>query len=118
GLAEGMPAEPGVYIFEDAKGEALYIGTSGNLRNRVRSYFTAAETRGRIREMVGLAHRVTPIVCATALEAEVRELRLIAERKPPYNRRLRNPERAAWLVLTREPYPRLSVVRRPGGDTC
>nr|WP_243742501.1 DEDD exonuclease domain-containing protein [Actinorugispora endophytica] len=111
-LADGVPAEPGVYVFEDASGAALYVGKSGDLRTRVRSYFTASETRSRIREMVGLAERVTPIVCGTALEAEVRELRLIAERKPPYNRRSRNPERAPWLELTTEAFPRLSVVRR------
>ncbi|GAB3205593.1 DEDD exonuclease domain-containing protein [Marinactinospora thermotolerans] len=110
-LADDLPESPGVYVFEDARGDALYIGKSGNLRRRVRSYFTAAETRRRIREMVGLAERVRPIVCATPLEAEVRELRLICERHPPYNRRSRHQERLVWLKLTREPYPRLSVVR-------
>ena len=61
--------------------------------------------------MVGLAESVRPIVCATALEAEVRELRLIAEHKPRYNRRSRFPERALWLKLTVEAFPRLSLVR-------
>lgn len=115
-LADGVPAEPGVYVFEDSSGSALYIGKSGDLRARVRSYFTAAETRPRIREMVGLAKRVTPIVCGTAVEAEVRELRLIAERKPPYNRRSQNPESAPWLELTAEVFPRLSLVRRVRSD--
>ncbi|CAM4114268.1 DEDD exonuclease domain-containing protein [Nocardiopsis rhodophaea] len=110
-LADDVPDAPGVYVFTDAKGDMLYVGKSSNLRRRVRSYFTAAETRGRIREMIALVEGVTPIVCETPLEAEVRELRLIAERKPPYNRRSRNPGRAAWLKLTREAYPRLSVVR-------
>ena len=41
-----------------------------------------------------IAESVSPIVCATTLEAEVRELRLIAEHKPRYNRRSRNPEKA------------------------
>jgi DNA polymerase-3 subunit epsilon len=47
----------------------------------------------------------------------VRELRLIAEHAPRYNRRSRFPERAPWLKLTDEVYPRLSVVRqvRPDG---
>ncbi|NYE48736.1 DNA polymerase-3 subunit epsilon [Spinactinospora alkalitolerans] len=115
-LADDLPDAPGVYVFEDAKGDALYVGKSGSLRKRVRSYFTASETRGRVREMLALAERVTPIVCGSALEAEVRELRLIAERKPPYNRRSRNPERAVWLKLTREAYPRLSVVREVRDD--
>jgi DNA polymerase-3 subunit epsilon len=77
----------------------------------VRSYFTASETRTRMGEMVGLADDVQGIECATPLEAEVRELRLIAEHKPKYNRRSRFPERVHWVKLTREPWPRLSLVR-------
>jgi DNA polymerase-3 subunit epsilon len=116
-LADDMPSEPGVYLFEDARGEILYVGKSGDLRTRVRSYFTAAETRRRIREMIGIAERVRPIVCATGLEAEVRELRLIAEHKPRYNRRSRFPERALWLKLTTsDPFPRLSLVRECRAD--
>ncbi|MFB4315648.1 DEDD exonuclease domain-containing protein [Actinomadura sp. 21ATH] len=110
-LADDVPSAPGVYVFEDASGEALYIGKSGDLRSRVRSYFTGSETRPRVREMVGLAERVRTIVCATGLEAEVRELRLIAEHKPRYNRRSKFPERVMWLKLTVEPFPRLSIVR-------
>ncbi len=116
-LADGIPSTPGVYVFEDARGEVLYVGKSGDLRTRVRSYFTGSETRRRIREMVGIAERVRPIVCPTGLEAEVRELRLIAEHKPRYNRRSRNPERAVWLKLTAgEAFPRLSVVRDTRDD--
>ncbi|MFB9840187.1 DEDD exonuclease domain-containing protein, partial [Actinoallomurus acaciae] len=115
-LADAVPAAPGVYIFEDARGEPLYVGKSGRLRTRVRSYFTASETRRGVREMIGIADRVRTIVCASALEAEVRELRLIAAHKPRYNRRSRHPERAVWLKLTSEPFPRLSIVREVRDD--
>ncbi|KOX23395.1 endonuclease [Nocardiopsis sp. NRRL B-16309] len=115
-LAEDLPEEPGVYVFTDARGASLYVGKSLNLRRRVRSYFTAAENRRRIREMAGLVEGVTPIVCTTELEASVRELRIIAERKPPFNRRSRNPERASWVKLTTDAYPRLSVVRAVRDD--
>ncbi|GLW10541.1 DNA polymerase III subunit epsilon [Microtetraspora sp. NBRC 13810] len=115
-LADAVPGTPGVYVFEDQRGEALYVGKSGNLRVRVRSYFTASETRSRIREMIGVAERVRTIVCATGLEAEVRELRLIAGTKPRYNRRSRFPEKAVWLKLTDEPFPRLSIVREVRPD--
>ncbi|MGZ4610817.1 MAG: DEDD exonuclease domain-containing protein [Actinomycetes bacterium] len=115
-LAEGLPHAPGVYVFTDERGEVLYVGKSKDLRSRVRTYFTASETRGRMAEMVGLAAKVTPIVCATPLEAEVRELRLIAQHKPRYNRRSRFPERALWLKLTVEPFPRLSKVREVKDD--
>ncbi|MEV4833995.1 DEDD exonuclease domain-containing protein [Nonomuraea sp. NPDC049486] len=115
-LAESVPHAPGVYFFEDERGEILYIGKSTNLRNRVRSYFTASETRPRIREMIGIADRVRHVVCATALEAEVRELRLIGGAKPRYNRRSRFPEKVFWLKLTQEPFPRLSIVREVKDD--
>ncbi|MGZ4596498.1 MAG: DEDD exonuclease domain-containing protein [Actinomycetes bacterium] len=115
-LAEGLPHAPGVYVFTDERGEVLYVGKSKDLRSRVRTYFTASETRGRMAEMVALAAKVTPIVCATPLEAEVRELRLIAQHKPRYNRRSRFPERALWLKLTVEPFPRLSKVREVKDD--
>ncbi|MFN2517950.1 MAG: DEDD exonuclease domain-containing protein [Jatrophihabitantaceae bacterium] len=111
-LADGLPAGPGVYIFRDPQGVALYVGTSRNLRSRVRQYFIASETRSRMGEMVGLADRVDPIECAHALEAQVRELRLIAAHKPRYNRRSKFPERSIWLKLTVEAYPRLSIVRQ------
>ena len=55
-----------------------------------------------VAEVVGIAERVDAIACAHPLEAEVRELRLIAEHKPRYNRRSRFPERAMWLKLTVE----------------
>jgi len=111
-LAEDLPHAPGVYLFRDERDRVLYVGTSRDLRTRVRSYFTAAETRSRMGEMVGIATRVEGIVCATALEAEVRELRLIAHHKPRYNRRSRFPEKVHWLKLTNEPWPRLSLVRQ------
>lgn len=111
-LADDLPDAPGVYVFRGPKDEVLYVGVSTtSLRGRVRSYFTSAERRGRMTEMVRLAVRVDPVVCATPLEARVRELRLIAEHSPRYNRRSRAPERMPWVRLTSEPYPRLSVVR-------
>lgn len=115
-LADTLPDEPGVYLFKDAHDRVLYVGTSVRIRTRVRSYFTASEQRRRMAEMVRLAASVTPIVCATALEAQVRELRLIAEHKPRYNRRSRNPDKALWVKLTSETFPRLSIVRTVADD--
>ena len=117
-LADPLPSAPGVYLFKDERGRVLYVGTSQDIRARVRSYFTASESRTRMAEMVGLAASVTPVVCATPLEAQVRELRLIAEHAPRYNRRSRHPERQPWVKLTVEPFPRLSVVRAVGDDVA
>ncbi|PKW15156.1 DEDD exonuclease domain-containing protein [Saccharopolyspora spinosa] len=116
GLADGLPNSPGVYLFRGPKDEVLYVGTATDLRRRVRQYFTAGERRSRIKEMVLISERVDHVVCAHPLEAEVRELRLLAAHQPRYNRRSKFPQRAWWVVLTDEPFPRLSVVRIPKPD--
>lgn len=110
-LAEGLPNSPGVYIFKDAQNQPLYIGTTRNLRNRVRSYFTATETRKRILDMIVLAQTLIYIETPTILEAEIRELRLIAEKQPRFNRRSKFQEKAVWVKLTQESFPRLVSVR-------
>ncbi|MCI2239662.1 DEDD exonuclease domain-containing protein [Paenibacillus sp. TRM 82003] len=117
-LAVGLPSAPGAYLFRDAAGRVLYVGTSVDVRRRVASYFTASETRARMTEMVRAAAEVVPVVCATPLEARVRELRLIAEHRPPYNRRSKTPERATWVKLTTDPWPRLSLVRQVRADVA
>ncbi|OBJ15766.1 hypothetical protein A9W93_24055 [Mycobacterium colombiense] len=115
-LAEGLPRRPGVYLFRGPSGEVLYIGTAVDLRRRVSQYFTGADPRGRMKEMVALAGAVDHVECAHALEAGVRELRLLAAHAPPYNRRSRFPQRWWWVALTEEAFPRLAVVRTPRHD--
>ncbi|MGH3743306.1 MAG: DEDD exonuclease domain-containing protein [Mycobacteriales bacterium] len=110
-LADGLPGGPGVYVFRDAQGRPLYVGKATDVRSRVRSYFTAAETRRRMAEMVVVAERVDAVPCATLLEAEVRELRTIRALEPRYNRRSRRPRGEVWLRLTAEGFPRLSIGR-------
>lgn len=111
-LAEGLPEKPGVYIFYDGNNRPLYVGTSTNIRKRVMSYFTAAETRSRMTAMVELAQRVDAHVCNTQLEASIRELRMINELRPTYNFRSRNPEKTTWVTMTSERFPRLSLSRQ------
>ncbi|WP_025273907.1 DEDD exonuclease domain-containing protein [Haloglycomyces albus] len=112
-LAEDLPHRPGVYIFRDSDDRALYIGVSGNIAKRVRSYFTRGEQRRRMRDMLALAERVEAIVCAHRLEAAVTEFTMIAQGKPPFNRASKYPEHRSWVRLTKETYPRLTVSRKP-----
>ena len=121
--AASLPAEPGVYCFySDHTGsgrrEILYVGKSVNIRTRVRSYFTAAEKRARMEEMVRVSSGVEAVTCATPLEAEVRELRLIQAHQPRYNRRSRRQQSLLWVKLTDEAFPRLSITRTPPRDAA
>lgn len=111
-LAKGVPDAPGVYMFLDGARRVLYVGTSRNMRRRVLNYFTAGETRGRLVEMITAAQEVSTIVTETDIEARVREVRLIGELSPPYNRRSKNPERRTWIRLSEDEFPRLVVTRK------
>lgn len=109
-LTHHLPRKPGVYIMKDRHGTPIYVGKATNLRTRVRQYFYGDERRtiaNLMRELETVEHRV----CESVLEAEVTELRLIHAHRPRYNRRSRPPKTSHYVKLTREPFPRLSVVR-------
>lgn len=114
-MADDLPEAPGVYRFVSASGEVLYVGKATNLRSRVRQYF-GTDTRRRIAELVKESRRVDHTVTPTAIEAEVREAREIRETRPRFNRRGKAVRKPVWVTLTREAYPRLSVIRRPKPD--
>lgn len=108
-LVRDAPAAPGVYRFRDERGEVLYVGTSRDLRTRLRRYF-GGDRRRRVADLVRDTTRVEWTTTPTPLEAGVRELREIRTHRPRYNRRSKLPERQVHLKLTAEAFPRLSVV--------
>ncbi len=115
-LTDALPRAPGVYIFRDRHGLPIYVGKATNLRSRVRQYFYGDERRSianLMRELDSIDHQP----CETLLEAEVTELRLIHAHRPRYNRKSRPPKTSHFVKLTKEAYPRLSIVRtiRPDG---
>jgi DNA polymerase-3 subunit epsilon len=111
-LTARLPRRPGVYIFRDRDGRVLYVGKATNLRARVRSYFASDDRRKvpqLLRELISIDHRV----CATPFEAEIRELRLIQRLQPRFNRQGKAKRTTAYLKLTDERFPRLTVTRTP-----
>jgi len=112
-LVDGAPRTCGIYRFLDADGRTLYVGKATDLRARLRTYF-GQDQRRRTADLVRETARVTWEETPTLLEAEVRELRAIRSEQPRYNRRSRTRRPERWLTLTREPFPRLAVVRHPG----
>ncbi len=114
-LSDQLPPAPGVYMFRDRNGAVIYVGKATNLRQRVRQYFygdTRKTIGNMMREMATIDHQV----CPTVLEAEVAELRLIHAHRPRYNRRSRPPKSSHFVRVTREQFPRLSVVRTVKDD--
>lgn len=96
-LSDDLPNGPGVYWFRDSANQLLYVGKSTGIRNRVRQYFTGSETRKHIKEMLNQVESVSFTLCGTPLEAEVRELRMIRNQKPHYNRAAVRVRATHWL---------------------
>ena len=118
-LTARLPRRPGVYPFRGLGGRVLYVGKAGNLRARVRSYFSGEERR-KVSQLLRETQAIDHVVCPGTLEASVLEVRLIHRHQPPFNRRSKVWDRYAYLKLTLdEPFPRLSVVRAPRpADGC
>ncbi len=113
-----LPTSPGVYIFRDGTGEALYIGKAKSLRARVRSYFRTDAGHGvRTRELARRAEAVETIVVGSEAEALLLESNLIKEHRPRFNIRLRDDKRYPFIKVTvQEAFPRVFVTRRVTKD--
>jgi excinuclease ABC subunit C len=110
----GLPDAPGVYFFRDVEGSVLYIGKATSLRDRVRSYFNPdlIETRGlRLVSMVTIADTVTFQETGSVLEALLLESVLIKKHNPPYNVKEKDDKSFSCVVITREKFPRVLVMR-------
>jgi len=111
---ERLPPRPGVYIYRNQKGKPIYVGKAKSLRNRVRSYFQpSAQHPPRIARMVAEVADLDFIVVDTEMEALILESNLVKRERPRFNVLLRDDKQFPYLKLsTRDPYPRVSLVRR------
>lgn len=108
-----LPDAPGVYLFCKGK-DILYIGKATSLKNRVRSYFSSdiIETRGqRIVKMLDEATRVRFEETPSVLEALILEAVLIKKHQPKYNAKEKSDTSFNYVVITKEPFPRIFTLR-------
>ncbi len=111
-LVQDLPDLPGVYLWKDEKGEILYIGKSKYLRRRVASYLNPNGQLRRTAEMMFSARDLDTIVTNTDREAVVLEATLIQKHRPPYNIKLKDDRRHAWIrVDLGMKYPVFEITR-------
>ena len=113
-----LPAEPGVYLYKDGRGDIIYVGKAKSLRHRVRSYFQ--DSRQSDIKLDQLRSEISDLECIVVdneMEALALENNLIKQHKPKYNILLRDDKTYPCIKLSvNEPFPRISVTRRVKSD--
>jgi len=111
-----LVTSPGVYQFKDKNGRIIYVGKAKNLRNRVRQYFTSKPVGPRLERMISLIDNVEVITTDSEVESLILEMNLIKELKPRYNVNLKDDKSFPYIVITKEPYPRVFPTRKKRSD--
>jgi len=106
-----LPEMPGVYIFKDARGRAIYIGKAKSLRKRVQTYFgcrLSSKTQAMAVKIADIDYILTP----SEIQAQILEASLIKQEQPRYNISLKDDKSFPWISITDEAFPIVSIARR------
>ncbi|WP_300188542.1 excinuclease ABC subunit UvrC [uncultured Alistipes sp.] len=107
-----LPLSPGVYQFVDRTGTIIYVGKAKSLRKRVSSYFVQSrEHSAKVRVMVKQIVEIRHIVVGSETDALLLENSLIKTLQPRYNILLKDDKTYPWIVVRREPFPRVQSTR-------
>ena len=108
-----LPHSPGVYQFVDRNGTIIYVGKAKDLRKRVSSYFV--ENRDHSAKVIVLVKQIVEIrhiVVDSEQDALLLENSLIKSLQPRYNILLKDDKTYPWIVIRREPFPRVMSTRQ------
>jgi DNA polymerase III subunit epsilon len=107
-----LPRDPGVYLFRDQAGIALYVGKSVSIRSRARAHFAPSTPAA---DWTVHAAIVDYHATSSELGALVLENRLIKQLRPPGNVRLaRRDDRLVYIRSRLDiPFPILEVAPEP-----
>ena len=108
-----LPHSPGIYQYIDRNNKVIYVGKAKDLKKRVSSYFVesrehSAKVIVMVRQIVDIKH----IVVDTEQDALLLENSLIKSLQPRYNILLKDDKTYPWIVIRREPFPRVESTRQ------
>ncbi|MFV0521637.1 MAG: excinuclease ABC subunit UvrC [Mangrovibacterium sp.] len=110
-LVHVLPHQPGIYQYFDSTGKVIYVGKAKDLKKRVSSYFNKnhdnRKTTLLVRNIVDIKH----MVVETEQDALLLENNLIKKYQPRYNIRLKDDKTYPWIVIKKEPFPRIFQTR-------
>ena len=111
-IAHTIPVQPGIYKYYDDEGQLLYVGKAKELRKRVSSYFSKTFTTYKTHELVQRIHHIEFTIVDSEQDAFLLENSLIKEYQPKYNINLKDDKTYPYIVIKKEPYPRIFLTRK------
>ncbi len=115
-IASTIPIQPGIYKYYDASNELLYVGKAKHLRKRVSSYFSKTFTSYKTHELVQRIHHIEFTIVNSEQDAFLLENTLIKEFQPKFNINLKDDKSYPYIVIKKEPFPRVFFTRRKIND--
>ncbi len=107
-----LPARPGVYRMQDARGDVLYVGKARALKNRVANYVQVDRMPKRLQRMVSQTRGMTIVTTNNEAEALLLEAQLIKRYRPAYNVLLRDDKSFPFILLRADhDFPRVQKHR-------
>src|SRR3954464_13431574 len=105
-----LPDAPGVYIFRDRSGGALYVGKANSIRKRVASHFSGKSSSSP--EMLERTEQIEVLLTQTEAEALLAEQSMIKRLRPRFNIRLRDDKSYPYVAVSLdEEFPRVYFTR-------
>lgn len=115
-LQQTLPNAPGIYKYYGVKNNLLYIGKAKNIRKRVSSYFTKNQHSYKTTELVRQIETIDFTIVETEHDALLLENALIKEFKPRFNIDLKDDKTYPYIVIKKEPFPRVFLTRKKIND--
>jgi excinuclease ABC subunit C len=115
-IAHTIPLNPGIYKYFDKNKDLLYVGKAKSLRKRVSSYFSKTFTSYKTHELVKHIHHIEFTIVDSEQDALFLENSLIKEFQPKYNIDLKDDKSFPYIVIKKEPFPRVFLTRKKIND--
>lgn len=115
-IAHTIPLNPGIYKYFSRGNELLYVGKAKSLRKRVSSYFSKTIVSYKTHELVRHIHRIEFTIVDSEQDALFLENALIKEFQPRYNIDLKDDKSFPFIVIKKEPFPRVFLTRKKIND--
>lgn len=111
-IVASIPHQPGCYKYYDEHSELLYVGKAKDLRKRVSSYFNKTVDNYKTRRLVTLINHIDFTVTNNEHDAFLLENSLIKHYQPRFNIDLKDDKSYPYIVIKKEPFPRVFLTRR------